>query len=215
MQKVKPIVRINMAMTLDGHVAHPTQSWNFGSAEDRRRMDRLRSWADCLIVSRKTLEHDDMDLRVRTRPQGKHPHPVILTHSSKPLRNNLHILKHSQTVGEIWVSHENAALTLSKIWPEQNKPWSVFSYAAIDEIVESLRMRGFTKILLEGGPTLNGLFFEKNLVDELNLTLLPILWGGTTHDRTVVTHAPLPLTRFVLRRAEKRHNEMFFRYVRK
>ncbi|HRP68759.1 MAG TPA: dihydrofolate reductase family protein, partial [Turneriella sp.] len=56
--KTKTTIRLNMAMTIDGHVAHPTQAWEFGSAEDRRRMDRLREWADCLIVARRTIEHD-------------------------------------------------------------------------------------------------------------------------------------------------------------
>lgn len=205
-----------MAQTLDGHVAHPTQAWNFGSAEDRRRMDRLREWADALIVSRKTLEHDNMNLTVRTKPAGlQHPRPVIVMQRAVPFARNLNVLKAAGLGGEIWIDTHGEKATLKELWPDLNADWQKYSFTNVTEIVASLASRGFKKILLEGGPTLNGIFFQNNLVDEFHLTLLPILWGGATTDRSVMTGAPLPLTQFTLRRAEKRGNEMFFRYVRK
>ncbi len=205
-----------MAMTLDGHVAHASEAWNFGSGEDRRRMDRLREWADCLIVSRKTLEHDNMDLRVRTKPHGpKHPRPVIVLDSSRPFKENLRVLQHARIAGEVWISERERGVTLGSLWPDLKADWQLYFYSDVSEIIASLAERSFGKILLEGGPTLNGFFFARNLVDEFFLTLLPILWGGTTTDRTVVTAASLPLEQFRLQSAEKRGNEMFMRYVRK
>ncbi len=205
-----------MAMTLDGHVAHATDAWNFGSSEDRRRMDRLREWADCLIVSRKTLEHDNMDLRVRTKPHSKsHPRPVIVLNSARPLRAGLRILQHSHSEGELWISETTGPATLSEIWPDLKQNWQLYRYRDVRDITASLHARGFAKLLLEGGPTLNGLFFAHELVDEFFLTLLPILWGGKTSDRSVISESALPLKRFRLRRADKRGDEMFLRYVRK
>nr|WP_281054986.1 RibD family protein [Turneriella parva] len=209
-------MRLNMAMTLDGHVAHPTEAWNFGSSEDRRRMDRLREWADCLIVSRKTLEHDNMDLRVRTKPHSRsHPRPVIVLNSAEPLKAGLKVLQHSKIEGEVWISETAKSATLAEIWPDLTHPWQLNRYKDVRDIVASLYGRGFQKLLLEGGPSLNGRFFFHSLVDEFFLTLLPLLWGGKTTDRSVVSENSLPLERFRLRRAEKRGDEMFFRYVRR
>lgn len=204
-----------MAMTVDGHVAHPSAAWNFGSSEDRRRMDRLREWADCLIVSRKTLEHDNMDLRVRSKPGGKHPRPVIVMQSARPFKSGLRVTQYAGPSGELWLAPGHSGITRGMLWNDLQADWEIRHFDGVEKIVASLAERGFRKILLEGGPTLNGKFFEHNLVDEFYLTLLPLAWGGTTTDRSIITAAPLPLTRFTLRSAEKRRDEMFLRYVRK
>ncbi|HNE19689.1 MAG: dihydrofolate reductase family protein [Turneriella sp.] len=204
-----------MAMTIDGHVAHPTDIWNYGSSEDRRRMDRLREWAQCLIVSRKTLEHDNMDLRVRTKLRAKHPRPVIVMQSPRPLRKGLNAAKYAATPGELWLSAAHQAPAVSELWSEIGADWQIHQHKQVDEIVKSLRQRGYERLLLEGGPSLNGLFFEHDLVDEFYLTILPIAWGGTTTDRSIVSSRPLPLQRFRLQSAEKRKNEMFLRYIRR
>ena len=205
-----------MAATIDGHVAHPTEAWEFGSKEDRRRMDRLREWADCLIVSRKTLEHDNMDLRVRTKPHlTRHPRPVIVARSAKPFRAGLRAVKHAAAGGEIWLAATEKPADISKLWPDLGHKWDIYFYDSVAEIAASLAERGYKKQLLEGGPTLNGLFFHAKLVDEFFLTLLPLLWAGRTTDRSVITDEPLPMELFTLRSAEKRKNEMFLRYVRK
>lgn len=204
-----------MAMTIDGHVAHPTEAWAYGSSEDRRRMDRLREWAQCLIVSRKTLEHDNMDLRVRSKPRAKHPRPVIVMQSPRPLRPGLNAAKYAPTPGEIWISRAQPAPPLRELWSEIGQDWQVYQHTQVVEIVRSLHERGYQRLLLEGGPSLNGLFFEHNLVDEFYLTILPIAWGGTTTDRPIVSAQMLPLQRFRLQSAEKRRDEMFLRYVRR
>lgn len=204
-----------MAMTLDGHVAHPTEAWGYGSTEDRRRMDRLREWAECLIVSRKTLEHDNMDLRVRTKPQAKHPRPVIVMQSPRPLKSGLNAAKHAATPGELWLGATPARTSARELWHDIGDEWPLYRHTSVSDIVASLRERGYTRLLLEGGPSLNGLFFERDLVDEFYLTLLPLAWGGTTTDRSIVSAQPLQLQRFRLRSAERRGNEMFLRYVRR
>ena len=157
-----PKLRLNMAMALDGHVAHPTQAWEFGSAEDRRRMDRLREWADCLIVSRKTLEHDNMNLTVRTKPHAKkHPRPVIVMQSAKPLKPGLRILKNSAIEGELWISGKGPELKIADLWPDLGEDWKIYRFENVREIVQSLEARGYQKILLEGGPTLKRRFFHR------------------------------------------------------
>jgi diaminohydroxyphosphoribosylaminopyrimidine deaminase/5-amino-6-(5-phosphoribosylamino)uracil reductase len=37
---------------------------------------------------------------------------------------------------------------------------------------------GFTRLLLEGGPTLTGAFLDAGAIDELHLFVAPVLFGG-------------------------------------
>lgn len=157
-----------------------------------------------------------MDLRIRTKPgSAAHPKPIIVLNSPKPLKTGLRILQHAKTGGELWISVEAKPVTLSQLWPDLQHNWEVKYFRDVRDITASLYGRGYKKLLLEGGPTLNGLFFTFELVDEFFLTLLPILWGGRTFDRTVMSESPLRLEHFRLQSAEKRKNEMFFRYTRK
>jgi riboflavin biosynthesis pyrimidine reductase len=59
-------------------------------------------------------------------------------------------------------------------------------------IVEILTSRGLTQIHSEGGPTLLGSFEAAGLVDELCLTMSPVLAGGTGKRVAdhVAEHAP-------------------------
>ncbi|MBV6493132.1 MAG: hypothetical protein LDLANPLL_01147 [Turneriella sp.] len=178
-------------------------------------MDRLREWADCLVVSRRTLEHDDMNLTVRTKPHSKrHPRPVIVMKSLRPFKPNLRTLKNRHRGGELWISIATPP-KIETLWPDLHEMWPVFTFNQIHDIVSSLQGRGYQKILLEGGPTLNGLFFESNLVDEFYLTILPLIWGGKTTDRSVITENPIPLQRFTLRSCERRKNEIYLHYAKK
>jgi riboflavin biosynthesis pyrimidine reductase len=51
-------------------------------------------------------------------------------------------------------------------------------YIEPSEILELIRAEGHGLVLTEGGPTLLGSFLGANLVDELFLTLSPLLAGG-------------------------------------
>ncbi|HRP68758.1 MAG TPA: dihydrofolate reductase family protein, partial [Turneriella sp.] len=156
------------------------------------------------------------NLTVRTKPHSrKHPRPVIVMQTTRPIKTGLRTLANKAIGGELWISQATPNTTLQEVWPELNEDWPIYSFSRVTEIVASLKERGFNKILLEGGPTLNGFFFEAALVDEFFLTILPILWGGTTTDRTVITPNPLPITHFRLQSAERRKNEMFFHYKKR
>ena len=46
------------------------------------------------------------------------------------------------------------------------------------EILQELEQRGFKEVILGGGTTINSLFLKSNLVDEIQITVEPILFGG-------------------------------------
>lgn len=52
-----------------------------------------------------------------------------------------------------------------------------FTNNAPRALMQNLESRGYTKLLLLGGPEINALFLKENLVDELHLTIEPLLFG--------------------------------------
>ena len=63
------------------------------------------------------------------------------------------------------------------------------SVAAAD-VVAALRHRGHARILTEGGPRLFGQLLSAGLVDELFLTLSPVVFGGAPPATGIAGHLP-------------------------
>lgn len=80
------------------------------------------------------------------------------------------------------------------------------------EAVQALGLRGASIVLAEGGPTLNGQLHDAGLIDELCLTLSPLLVG--TAAARVIDGAGLNLQRLSLDRVLEEEGWLFLRYVR-
>ncbi len=76
-----------------------------------------------------------------------------------------------------------------------------------------LRARGIRALLSEGGPTLFRGLLADGLVDELFLTLTPVITGDE-HELSIVSGGRLPeLARFSLRWILRAEDELFLRYA--
>jgi 5-amino-6-(5-phosphoribosylamino)uracil reductase len=72
---------------------------------------------------------------------------------------------------------------------------------------------GVRRLLVEGGPAINGLFLEAGMIDEICWTLAPKLIGSG-EDLTMITHGVLPHPqRLTLRTAYLHEDEFFFRHA--
>ena len=80
------------------------------------------------------------------------------------------------------------------------------------EAVQALAQRGAGIVLAEGGPTLNGQLHDAGLIDELCLTLSPLLVGSDA--ARVIDGAGLHLQRLSLDRVLEEDGWLFLRYVR-
>ncbi len=78
--------------------------------------------------------------------------------------------------------------------------------------VQALGQRGASIVLAEGGPTLNGQLHDAGLIDELCLTLSPLLVG--TAAARVIDGAGLNLQHLSLDRVLEEDGWLFLRYVR-
>ncbi len=73
----------------------------------------------------------------------------------------------------------------------------------------------YKHVLVEGGPTLLGSFFEKELIDEIFLTIAPKIYGSKPDStKTLVEGILLPPDKFKLKliSVKKIKDELFLRY---
>jgi riboflavin biosynthesis pyrimidine reductase len=78
--------------------------------------------------------------------------------------------------------------------------------------VRLLHGRGATQVLCEGGPGLLGAMIAADLIDELCLTVAPLLVGGTVG--RIAHGPPAPARRMSLRHALTHEDMLFLRYAR-
>jgi riboflavin biosynthesis pyrimidine reductase len=76
-----------------------------------------------------------------------------------------------------------------------------------------LRRRGHDVVLTEGGPTLLAELVDRDLLDELCLTLAPVL-GGDPLTMAIGGVVPRPLTRWALASVAEAEGELYLRYLR-
>lgn len=228
---------MNMAMTMDGHVYLPGGGWRGLSSEsDRRRMDEIRLAHDILLVGHHTMEVDDPVIWVRSPEGGIDPDtpiPVILCGRSLPSRH-LKIMEHPPLPVIILADRKLHSMAnsvkysdiedgMDVVWrylDESSGPF--FLGAAPSDLEPEGILRIFSdfpgegRILLEGGPTLNGQFFEDDLVDTVYLTVVPFVMGGDSPGFSGQIGAIKGFNdrNWVLENVETSGNEVYLTYMR-
>jgi len=159
-----PFVLLKMAMTLDGKIADASghSKWITGS-EARSRVQKLRRWADAIMVSGKTLRCDQPRLTVREPENWDMPPRRIVA---------------TRTMSQAEVAAAFA----------DGKGAEKAEFAGRGEFNAFLRKLGndgVTALLVEGGGELAGTLLAWNAVDAVEFHLAPKLLGGRS-SRTVV-----------------------------
>jgi riboflavin biosynthesis pyrimidine reductase len=195
-----PRVFANFVTTADGVVAVPSidQSNRLiaaGSAADRFVMGLLRACADVLVIGSGTLNASSGG---KWTPNQAYPDAAS---GYDALRETLGLAPSLEVViltgnGAIDTSHplfeEGAVVLTTDIGrsllgnqlPRASTVVALGPGRAVDPIaaVGALRARGHRLILHEGGPHVIGSFIEAGVVDELFLTISPLLVGRVTLD---------------------------------
>jgi 2,5-diamino-6-(ribosylamino)-4(3H)-pyrimidinone 5'-phosphate reductase len=176
-----------MAMTADGKITSATREYpKFTSAHDKKIMDRLRAEADAVLVGAGTLRADDPPLHVRgsemreyRRSLGK-PEGLarIAVTSSLDLDRTLRFFREgpgTRIVATVEEAPEDRARRLADV----AEVWRI-GRGRVDftELLVRLRARGVERLLVEGGGELNWELVERDLLDELYVTVAPCLLGG-------------------------------------
>ncbi len=185
----RPYILLNYALSLDGKLSTEQRDpVRFTSRIDRGLMDEIRADADAVLIGAGTLRAEDPPVRIKAarrrderRRKGKPPHPVsvILSRSMQLPRT-----------GRYWEDDQVERIIATT---EQAKDEQVLAFKDLAEVIrvgrtavdlhEFCRMlagRGIGRLLVEGGGEVNMAFWEAGLVDEVYLTLCPVVIGGST-----------------------------------
>jgi riboflavin biosynthesis pyrimidine reductase len=165
----RPGVRLNMIASLDGATAVAGVAGGLGGKADQALFALLRSLADVVLVAAGTVRAErygpstvpvavvtrscrlDWDSRFFTAPVAR---PLVITVATAPAAARARAAE----VADVVVAGEHDV--------------------DLVEAVEALGARGFRAVLSEGGPILNAQLAAAGLLDELCLTLSPLLVGG-------------------------------------
>lgn len=182
---------MNMATSIDGKIATVERvPYHFGSPEDRARMQELRAAADAVLIGAGThrvedplLLVEDLDLIARRRTEGRPEQPLNVVVSGRfpddvgamQFFRDPRARKAAFTTEETPndVRERLAGLALVEIVPKGED-----GRADLRLVLRRLRALGVENLLLEGGGEMNFSMLRDGLVDEIYLTICPLVFGG-------------------------------------
>ncbi len=184
----RPFVYLNMVTSADGRAAIEGGSHALGSDTDTLLLTELRTLADAVLIGSGTLRAEgygrivsNAERVARREAAGLAPTPtaVLLSRSlDLPWEAGLFAAAGQPVIAYTGSDAEppDVAADLEVVRLEDPSPAAALA---------DLRARGALALLCEGGPTLNRALLAAGVVDELFLTLSPLLAGNADAPRIV------------------------------
>ena len=184
----RPYTFINVAMTADGKIdTFERRGAAISSPRDKQRVDELRASADAVLVGGRTLLDEQPKLTVKSEAlregrikQGRSPNPIkvgVVTVAD--------ILKESdfiQTGDTRLVIFTTSQTSISKLAELRALGVEVFVDDAprvdLNKMMLTLKKLGVERVMVEGGGTINFELIQQGLVDELQIYVSPMIFGG-------------------------------------
>ncbi len=182
-QEERPLVAMNFVTTVDGRAALDGRTKALGSDADTEMLQRLRTRFDGILVGAGTIRAErygrmvsDPELRARRERAGL-PHDPLAVIVSGRLDLPWDASIFTDGGGRVLIFTASEAEP-----PETATPVRVVRHEGFVDPLEMMRYlrreRGIRALLCEGGPGLHGELEAAGLVDELFLTIAPLLTGG-------------------------------------
>jgi riboflavin-specific deaminase-like protein len=175
-------------MTVDGKIT--TRAFtgvDFTSREDKQFLFRQRSLGDAVVIGHSTLKHDNVrlgiseDLRQERIKRGQSPTPLrVIVSGEGKIDCQLKIFQ-SEISPILIFSTKRMPKKVRAELREKKVRLHLGDKDGVDlgEMLKILRREYKVKrVACEGGPILFRSMLERGLVDELNLTIAPYLFGG-------------------------------------
>ena len=191
----RPHVLVNMAVTVDGKVdTVARRGARISGPADSARVDRLRADVDAVMVGGHTLLREDPRLTIREQAlsderarQGRPRQPTkigIVSHIGRPgEEDSLPLESRFLNVGDgrVIICTTSRTNSRSVAWlKEQGANVVVHGSERVDlaETFAELPDAGIERLMVEGGGTLVAALLAADLVDEIQLAMAPLLFGG-------------------------------------
>lgn len=219
----RPHVGVNMAMSADGKVSTARrETFSLGSPWDRYLMDILRARSDAVVIGSRTLSLDGWAIRVRHAAvrerrlrQGRPPHPLnVVVSTDLEIPSAVEFFSCPETEKLVITTQRASAARVKRFRRIADVEVLPARRAGPEEVLRVLGDRGVRRVLVEGGGTLNFSFFRDNLVDEIFLTVAPVVVGGGAAPTPVDGRGFLKdsLVRLKLVSSRRRGDELFLKY---
>ncbi len=217
----RPWLLVNMVASIDGAATHQGVSDGLGGPADKRVFSAIRAVADVILVGAETIRTEAYG-PPRTTPQAQAersgrgqarlPRIAVISRSLKLDANAAWLTRAPEPPLVYTVPH---AATADRAELRARAEVVEVAGDGVDPtaVLVDLYERGARVVLAEGGPSLNGQLVAAGLVDEVNLTIGPLLVGGTAPR---IAHGPAagPTTAMTLVHLWEQDGLLFARYRR-
>jgi 5-amino-6-(5-phosphoribosylamino)uracil reductase len=219
----RPWLRANMVATLDGAAQHEGRSQPISSAADMRIFGTLRALADVVVVGAETVRREGYrpararaEFAALRRAAGQAPAPAVAVVSAALDLDFSLPLFTSPLVPTLVLT--GAAAPADRVAAARKAGARVVvagDGVGVDPVrlVQALADLGHTRLLTEGGPRLLGQLVAAEVLDELCLTVAPLLTAGDAQRIAGGPAIPVP-QRFRLVSLLEEEGFLFSRYRR-
>lgn len=217
---------INVASTVDGKLAPRTRRFvPFSSRRDQRLLLELRAQADAVMSGARTVDLGPVDLgpgpaqyrRARLRNGLPEYNLRVVVSGRASLNPDAEIFRHRFSPIIVLVAARADQAKVNRLRQAADEV-KVFGKEEVDfkKALPWLRERwNVRRLLCEGGGEVNAGLFRANLVDEVYLTLSPLVFGGrsapTMADGEGISNVS-QATRLRLRSLKRVGDELFLVY---
>ena len=214
----RPFVFVNMISTADGRAARDGRSATIGGEADLQLLLELRSAADAVLIGTGTLRAEGYDRLVKRAERRERR--VAAGLAEDPLAVLVSRRFDVPWEAGLFQAAEQPVLVYTGLDagdpPEVPAAVEVvrLPVPGLTEVLADLRARGVRALLSEGGPTMHGALWAAALVDELFLTVAPLITGDAD-EPNVVEGGRLPSAASLeLLSVDRVGSELFLRYGR-
>ncbi len=184
----RPYTFINVAATADGKIdTFERKGAAISSKRDKERVDQLRAGADAILVGGKTLLGELPKLTVKSEAlregrikRGVPPNPIkvgVVTVADIPLESDF--IKAGPARVVIFTTSQTS---ISQLEILRMNGLEVYTHdeSQVDlmKMMETLGEIGVSRLMVEGGGTINFELMKLGLVDELMIYISPMIFGG-------------------------------------
>jgi riboflavin-specific deaminase-like protein len=214
----RPYVFVNVISTADGRAARDGRSATIGGDADLEQLLELRALADAVLIGTGTLRAEGYDRLVKRDERRRRR--VAAGLAEDPLAVVLSRRFDVPWEAGLFQAPEQPVLVYTGADagepPDVPAPVEVvrLPVPGLTEMLADLRTRGVRALLSEGGPTMHGALHAAGVVDELFLTIAPLLTGDAD-EPNVVEGGRLPeAVELELLSMRQEGSEVFLRYGR-
>jgi 5-amino-6-(5-phosphoribosylamino)uracil reductase len=186
-KRERPFVYATFAMTADGKVTTKNLGpVDFTSREDKLHLFRQRALADAVLIGHTSLERDNVrlglpaelqELRIK-RGQSRCPLRVIISNKGR-IDDRLKIFQSDVSRILIFSTKQMPRKNQKALQAKATLHLSDAGRVDLAAMLATLRNEYNVRTLAcEGGPTLFRALLEEDLIDQLNLTIAPYMFGG-------------------------------------